>query len=117
MWFSKTSQEGAKTQRKPFTFYRTFFENIETLPTNKEKLQAFMLICDFALNGNEPDLSDKKPCACAVFRAVRPVLETAHRRDAKFATVCKSLPTPKTHCPIKNKIKNKYKYKNKKKIK
>ena len=86
-------------ERKQFTFYRSFFENIESLPTKKEKLQAFELICDYALNGNEPDLSDKKPGACAVFRAVKPVLDTAHRRAEKFATGCKSGEAPANPLP------------------
>ena len=72
-------------ERKQFTFYRSFYENIEKLQTNKEKLQAYQLICGFALDGTEPDLDTKKPCAATVFRAVRPVLETAHRRAERFA--------------------------------
>ena len=88
-------------QRKQFTFYRSFFENIEKLPTNKEKLQTFILICDYALNGNEPDLSTQKPCAAAVFRAVRPVLETAHKRAEKFATDNKLSPIPEKKVPYK----------------
>lgn len=85
--------------RKQFTFYRSFFENIETLQTNKEKLQAYQLICDYALNQTEPDLTDKKPCAAAVFRAVRPVLDTAHRRAEKFANGNKSDNTPGATLP------------------
>lgn len=67
-------------ERKQFTFYQSFFENIEALQTNKEKLQAYQLICDYALHGIEPDLSTKKPCSAAVFRVARPILDTAHRR-------------------------------------
>jgi hypothetical protein len=37
-------------ERKQFTFYRSFWESIEKLPTNKEKLQAYQLICDYALS-------------------------------------------------------------------
>ena len=81
-------------ERKQFTFYRSFYENIEALPTKKEKLQAFELICGYALNGNEPDLASQKPCAAAVFRAVRPVLDTTHKRAEKFATDRKSLTAP-----------------------
>ena len=69
-------------------------ENIESLQTNKEKLQAYQLLCDYALNHTEPDLSDKKPCAAAVFRAVRPVLDAAHRRAENMTTVRNSTPTP-----------------------
>ena len=67
-------------ERKQFTFYRSFWESIEKLPTNKEKLQAYQLICSFALNGGEPDLNEKKPTAATVFRIARPILETAHKR-------------------------------------
>ena len=67
-------------ERKQFTFYRSFYESIQKLPTNKEKLQAYQLICGFALNGAEPDLNAKKPTAATVFRIARPVLETAHKR-------------------------------------
>ena len=81
-------------KRKQFTFYLSFFENIESLQTNKEKLQAYQLLCDYALNHTEPDLSDKKPCAAAVFRAVRPVLDAAHRRAENMTTVRNSTPTP-----------------------
>ena len=35
--------------RKQFTFYRSFWETIQNLPTNKEKLQAFEMLCDYAL--------------------------------------------------------------------
>ena len=70
-------------ERNQFTFYRSFWESIEKLPTNKEKLQAYQLICGFALNGVEPELEGKKLTAATVFRVIRPVLETAHKRAAK----------------------------------
>ena len=43
-------------ERNQFTFYKSFFTTIEELKTNKEKLQAYRLICAYALYGNEPDL-------------------------------------------------------------
>ena len=67
--------------RKQFTFYRSFWENIEKLETNKEKLQAYQLLCSYALEKQEPDLNAVKPCAAMVFRLVRPVLDTAHNRS------------------------------------
>ena len=70
-------------ERKQFTFYRSFWESIEKLPTNKEKLQAYQLICGFGLCGIEPELEGKKPTAATVFRIAKPVLETAHKRAAK----------------------------------
>ena len=70
-------------ERKQFTFYRSFWESIEKLPTNKEKLQAYQMICSYALTQMEPDLNAAKPTAATVFRIARPVLETAHKRAAK----------------------------------
>ena len=74
-------------QRKQFTFYRSFWETIQSLPTNKEKLQAFEMICDYALNENEPDLKSKKPSAAVVFSITKPILEKAHQRAEKMLTV------------------------------
>ena len=74
-------------KRKQFTFYRSFWESIENLPTNKEKLQAFQLLCDYALNQTEPDLKTKKPSAATVFQVARPILDTAHQRAEKMRTV------------------------------
>jgi hypothetical protein len=53
-------------ERKQFTFYRSFYESIQKLPTNKEKLQAYDLICGYALNQTAPELESKKPCAAMV---------------------------------------------------
>ncbi len=74
-------------QRNQFTFYRSFWESIENLPTNKEKLQAFQMLCDFALNQTEPELREKKPSAVTVFQMARPILERAHERAKKMRTV------------------------------
>lgn len=67
-------------KRKQFTFYRSFYEGIEKLPTNKEKLQAFELLCDYALNRTMPDLDAQKPTVATVFRFAQPILDTAHKR-------------------------------------
>ena len=75
--------------RKQFTFYGSFYESIEKLGTNKEKLQAYQLICGYALSGIEPELEGKKPGAATVFRVVRPVLDTARRRAEKAITANK----------------------------
>ena len=71
-------------ERNQFTFYRSFWETIEKLPTNKEKLQAFQLLCSYALDKTEPDLDSVKPSAATVFLVSRPILDTAHRRAEKL---------------------------------
>ena len=73
--------------RKQFTFYRSFWESIETLPTNKEKLQAYQMICGYGLEEIEPDLKTKKPTAAMVFQISKPILQTAHQRAEKMRTV------------------------------
>ena len=73
--------------RKQFTFYRSFWEAIENLPTNKEKLQAYQMLCDYALNQNEPELHSKKPSAATVFQLARPILDRAHDRANKMLAV------------------------------
>ncbi len=70
--------------RNQFTFYRSFWENIERLQTNKEKLQAYQLLCSYAFEKYEPDLDAVKPCAATVFRIAKPVLDTAHSRAEKL---------------------------------
>ena len=79
-------------ERKQFTFYRSFWETIENLKTNKEKLQAYQLICGYALEKKEPDLDAVKPGAATVFRIARPILDTAHTR----AEQAKKLSLPHT---------------------
>ena len=67
-------------ERKQFTFYRSFFESIENLRTKKEKAEAYRIICDYALNGKEPDQTAITPVVAMLLEIVRPVLDTAHKR-------------------------------------
>ena len=69
--------------RKQFTFYRSFWEAIESLPTNKEKLQAYQILCAYALDQEEPRLSEIKPSAATVFQMAKPILKRAHERSKK----------------------------------
>ena len=52
--------------------------------TDKEKLQSYQMLCAFALDGIEPDLSTKKPSAATVFQLARPILDRAHDRANKM---------------------------------
>ena len=72
--------------RNQFTFYRSFWECAEKFPTKKEKLEFFEMLCKYALDETEPDLSTKKPAAATVFCAIRPMLERAHRRSKSVQT-------------------------------
>lgn len=69
--------------RGQFTFYRSFFESIQTLPKSRQ-LQAFEAICRYALDGEEPDALSGSPAA--IFLLVRPVLESGRVRAGQRKT-------------------------------
>ena len=94
-------------QRKQFTFYRSFWEAIENLSTNKEKLQAYQMLCDYAFNQTEPELRTKKPSAATVFQIARPILERAHERAQKMLTVNELSTNTATETPPQDKVKDK----------
>ena len=63
-------------QRNQFTFYRSWFEAIETLEPEDQR-QALLALCDYALNGNLRDLTG---AASTVVILAKPVLDTARKR-------------------------------------
>ena len=71
-------------ERKQFTFYRSFFEAIEKMKTKKEKADAYRIICDYALNGKEPDAGSMSPLLATVFGFTKPVMDTAKRRAERM---------------------------------
>ena len=73
-------------RRQQFTFYESFYQSIESLPTKKEKLQAYDTICEYALNGQLPNPEALKPSVLAVFSICQPILDTARRRAHKRLT-------------------------------
>ena len=71
-------------ERKQFTFYRSFYEAIQKLRTKKDKADAYDIICNYALNGVEPDLKNVPMHIAAAFEFTRPVLNTAARRASRM---------------------------------
>jgi hypothetical protein len=67
--------------RKQFTFYQSFYETIEKLPTKSAKLQAYRAVCQYALYGEPLAQEELKPMVQAVFSVMRPVLDTAWKRS------------------------------------
>ena len=67
--------------RKQFTFYRSFYESIQQLPTKKEKLQAYDMICKFALFGELPEENTLKASTSAIFSICQPILTRARQRS------------------------------------
>ena len=75
-------------ERKQFTFYSSFYESIQCLKTNKEKLQAYDLLCRYALYGEMPDETEIKDGVLAIFSMSRPILNRARTRS--FAALQKA---------------------------
>lgn len=67
--------------RKQFTFYHSYYEAIQNMRTKTEKLQAFEVLCDYALYQIEPDVKSLKPAVAAFFQVIKPSLESAYRRS------------------------------------
>jgi len=62
--------------RDSFVFYRSFFEGVSLLP-DKDKLEAYNAICEYSLNGVEPELGGT---AKAVFLLIKPQIDANTRR-------------------------------------
>lgn len=69
---------GNAMERAQFTFYRSYWEALQTLP-KKDRLQAYEAITDYALNGTEPHLTGP---ASTAFILIKPTLDTGRKRAA-----------------------------------
>ena len=67
-------------KRKQFTFYLSFHETIANFKTKSEQLEAYKVLCDYALYGKAPEMEGLKPSVTALFSMAQPVLDTARRR-------------------------------------
>ena len=67
-------------KRKQFTFYESYYSAIKRIKNKTAQRDAFVVLCEYALNGEEPDL-DKLPDAVAIaFELVRPTLDSSRRK-------------------------------------
>ena len=71
-------------KRKQFTFYESFHASIQTMTSQREKLQAYETICDYALYGKLPDPEVRKPSILAVFSIIKPVLDAGRKRSSRI---------------------------------
>ncbi len=69
---------GEEMQRGQFTFYRSYFEAIETLPP-EDQLQIYRAVAMYGLNGTQEDLNG---IAKTVFLLIKPTLDTGRRKAA-----------------------------------
>lgn len=65
-------------ERGQFTFYRSYFDALKTLPT-KLRLAVYEAICGYALDGIDPDLSG---AAATAFILIKPTIDSGRRKAA-----------------------------------
>jgi len=63
-------------QRNGFTFYRSFYESLEHLPTNQQ-VKIYNAICNYALNNVEPNLTSNLK---SIFILIKPNIDSAIKR-------------------------------------
>lgn len=63
--------------RDSFIFYRSFFEAAKDLSI-KDRAELFEAICEYSLNGTEPDLNQKR--VKTVFKLIQPILEANNKK-------------------------------------
>lgn len=63
-------------ERAQFTFYRSYYEAIQSLP-KREQTAVLLAVCAYALDNEEPKLSGM---ANAIFTLIRPTLDTGRKK-------------------------------------
>lgn len=67
-------------KRKQFTFYESFFDAIMRIKSKTAQRDAFVVLCEYALKGEAPNL-DKLPDSVAIaFELARPTLDASRRK-------------------------------------
>lgn len=67
-------------KRKQFTFYESFFDAIMRIKSKTAQRDAFVVLCEYALKGETPNL-DKLPDSVAIaFELARPTLDASRRK-------------------------------------
>lgn len=64
-------------QRKQFTFYRSFFEAVQTISNKQRRAEIYDMLCRFALDGTEPDWQIMTAIQKSTMLLVMPVLRSA----------------------------------------
>ena len=62
--------------RDSFIFYRSFYEALAEL-SHQQQTKVVMALCEYALNGKEPDL---KGSALAIFKLIRPQVDANNKK-------------------------------------
>ena len=65
------------TERKAFSFYRSYYEASKDLPTKEDQADFLMAICSYIFDGVEPEITG---VASAMFKLAKPNLDTSIKR-------------------------------------
>ena len=66
--------------RTQFTFYRSIHESIKRIRKKTDRADAYTAICDYALDGIEPDLDSISDAAAIVFLSAKPNLDASKKK-------------------------------------
>ena len=75
------------TDRKAFSFYRSYYEAAKDLPTKEDQADFLMAICSYIFDGVEPEITG---VASAMFKLAKPNLDTSIKRASVGQTGGKS---------------------------
>lgn len=67
-------------ERGQFTFYRSFASALRRIRKDADRARAYDAICDYALDGKEPDLSGLSDAAAIAFELIKPTLDASKRK-------------------------------------
>ena len=66
-----------ESERKAFSFYRSYYEASKDLPTKEDQADFLMAICSYIFDGVEPEITG---VASAMFKLAKPNLDTSIKR-------------------------------------
>lgn len=66
--------------RKQFTFYASFWEAISRIKDPVVRAEAYDVICNYAINGEQPNLDDLSDAAAIAFAMAKPNLDASKRK-------------------------------------
>ena len=107
---------GSTTERKQFTFYRSFYEAVSRIRRKSVRADVYDAMCRYALNGEKPDLENLPPEGAVALMLIMPVLESGRKKAAAayksnadtLQSDCNPSAKPlQTHCKKENEKENK----------
>jgi hypothetical protein len=67
-------------KRTQFTFYESFHYALKRIKSKSVRCDAYDALCEYALNGTEPDLAKLPDSVAIAFELVRPTLDASGRK-------------------------------------